>query len=138
MLSKRIKKLREENKMTQKDLGNILGLSQQTIGHYETNRAQPDYETLNKMANFFDVTIDYLLGRTYNKKEEVHSRSDQENILKAISDEPDLLEIWNEIKDRDELKNMFWQAKDLQPSSIRRIIRYIKLVEEEEKNEDEV
>ena len=136
MLSKTIKKLREENQITQKDLGKILGLSQQTIGHYETNRAQPDYETLNNMANYFNVTIDYLLGRTSKRKEAFYSRVDQEKILTAISDEPELLSIWNEIKDRDELKTMINQVKDLRPSSIKRIIRYIKLVEEEETDDN--
>jgi len=136
LLSKKIKKLREDNHITQKDLGNILGLSQQTIGHYETNRAHPNYETLSKMADYFNVTLNYLFGRTDDRKEEVHSRSDQEKTLKTISGDPDLLDIWNNIKDRDELIIMFRQVKDLQPSSIKRIIRYIKIVEEE--NEDEV
>ena len=70
------------------------------------------------------------------RKEAFYSRVDQEKILTAISDEPELLSIWNEIKDRDELKTMINQVKDLRPSSIKRIIRYIKLVEEEEEEEE--
>ena len=56
------------------------------------------------------------------RKEAFYSRVDQEKILKAISDEPELLSIWNEIKDRDELKTMINQVKDLRPSSIKKLL----------------
>ncbi|PYI57206.1 helix-turn-helix domain-containing protein [Paenibacillus flagellatus] len=62
----RIAYLREKRGLTQEDLANKLGISRASLSHYETNRREPDYETLNKIANFFDISLDYLLGRTEN------------------------------------------------------------------------
>lgn len=56
--------LREKRGLTQEDLSNRLGISRASLSHYETNRRQPDYETLRNIANFFDISTDYLLGRT--------------------------------------------------------------------------
>lgn len=64
MFGKRLKKLREEKKLTQEQLGKLVNLSQQTIGHYEVNRAKPDLETMRRLAEIFNVSTDYLLGRT--------------------------------------------------------------------------
>ncbi|MDQ0903997.1 transcriptional regulator with XRE-family HTH domain [Paenibacillus sp. V4I7] len=60
----RIALLREKRGLTQEELSNKIGISRAALSHYETNRREPDYETINKIANFFNVTVDYLLGRT--------------------------------------------------------------------------
>mgnify|MGYP001033813528 CR=1 FL=1 len=60
----RIAKLREQRRLTQEELAKHLSISRASLSHYEKNRRMPDYETLNKMADFFDVTVDYLIGRT--------------------------------------------------------------------------
>lgn len=64
MIGRRIKDLRREKDLLQKDLANELKLSQQTISLYESGKREPDYKTLDTIAKFFDVTIDYILGRT--------------------------------------------------------------------------
>lgn len=65
ILAKRLRGLREEKGLTQKDLAQTLGLnSKSTITNYEQNTRDPDYETLIKIAKFFEVSIDYLLGLT--------------------------------------------------------------------------
>lgn len=61
-LGERLKLLRESCGILQKELANQLGLSQQTISLYESGKRQPDYETLKDIANYFDVTTDFLLG----------------------------------------------------------------------------
>lgn len=63
-LGKRLKTLREEKDLTQGQLAKLVNLSQQTIGHYEVDRAKPDLETLQKLAEVFNCSIDYILGRT--------------------------------------------------------------------------
>lgn len=68
MLGKRLKALRNEKKIFQKKLASDLNLSQETISLYESNKREPDYETLNRIADYFDVSIDYLLGRTHIKE----------------------------------------------------------------------
>ena len=56
-----LKNLREIKGITQKDLGKILGVSRATIAGYETKNHQPDYEKLETLSRFFDVSIDFLL-----------------------------------------------------------------------------
>jgi len=63
-LAKRLKKLREAKKISQRKLASIIKMSYSAVGMYETGKREPDYETLNKIADFFGVTTDYLLGRT--------------------------------------------------------------------------
>src|SRR6478735_3808036 len=60
----RIALLREKRGLTQEELSIKIGISRASLSHYETSRREPDYETINKIANFFNVSIDYLLGRT--------------------------------------------------------------------------
>ena len=64
MLSKRLTELRKEKGVTQKDMSLLLGITRPAYTAYEMGKRQPDYETLIKLADYFNVTIDYLLGRT--------------------------------------------------------------------------
>lgn len=60
----RLKELRLEKGMNQKETAKILGIAQPTLSGWETGRTQIDYDNLIKAADFYNVTIDYLLGRT--------------------------------------------------------------------------
>ena len=62
--SKRLAYLRKEAKLTQEQLGSIIGVGKTTISNYETAYSQPDPENIFKLADYFNVTIDYLLGRS--------------------------------------------------------------------------
>ena len=64
----RLKELRKEKKITQLKLSMELNMSQNTISRYETGERQAGYAELIKIADYFDVSIDYLLGRTDKKK----------------------------------------------------------------------
>lgn len=64
----RLKSLRREKELTQAELAKIFSLGESTISFYESNKRTPDYELLNKLADYFNVSIDYLLGRTDNKQ----------------------------------------------------------------------
>lgn len=64
MLGERLKSLRSEMKLTQADFADKFEISRGTIAMWETNKRQPDNDTLSKLADYFDVTVDYLLGRT--------------------------------------------------------------------------
>ncbi|WP_159882543.1 helix-turn-helix domain-containing protein [Paenibacillus puerhi] len=63
-IGNRIAALREKQAMTQEELSIKLDISRASLSHYEKNRREPDYDTLVKIANFFKVSIDFLLGRT--------------------------------------------------------------------------
>ena len=58
------KSLRTSGGYTQQEIADKLNISRSTIGMYETGAREPDYDTLELIADFFNVDIDYLLGRT--------------------------------------------------------------------------
>ncbi len=59
----RLKELRNKLGLSQTQLANQIGIAQNTLSQYEKGTRQPDHETLKKLADYFDVSIDYLLGR---------------------------------------------------------------------------
>lgn len=63
----RLKKLRKERNISQLKLALDLNMNQNTISRYENTERQADYETLIKFADYFNVSLDYLLGRTEDK-----------------------------------------------------------------------
>lgn len=64
----RLKELRQEKKISQLKLALDLGLNQNSISRYENNEREADYKTLIAIADYFNVSIDYLLERTDNPK----------------------------------------------------------------------
>ncbi|MEK5056043.1 helix-turn-helix transcriptional regulator [Niallia sp. FSL K6-0212] len=62
MLGDRLKVLRASRKLTQEELAEKIGVTRGTYAHYEINKRQPDYDTLVKIAKFFDVSTDYLIS----------------------------------------------------------------------------
>lgn len=60
----RLKELRKEKNITQIKLAMELNMSQNTISRYETGERQAGYDELIKIADYFNVSIDYLLGRS--------------------------------------------------------------------------
>lgn len=64
MVRDRLRNLRNEKDLTQQDLADFLGITRPAYTAYESGRRQPDNETLSKLADFFGVSVDYLLGRT--------------------------------------------------------------------------
>jgi len=121
-IGNRLKQLRIEYGILQKDLAEQLQLSQQTISLYESNKRQPDYDTLRTIAGFFNVSTDYILGVT-NIKETIHSIVDPsdeytvEGILKTHSTTKE------KIKALDILDKIY----ELSPESQEDVMKYIKM-----------
>ncbi|MCR5632221.1 MAG: helix-turn-helix domain-containing protein [Eubacterium sp.] len=63
-----IRNLREDNDLTQTDIANILHISQRAYSHYENGTRELPISILIDLARYYDVSIDYLLGETTNKK----------------------------------------------------------------------
>jgi len=59
-----MRELRRKKGLTQLQLAEMLNVNETAVQHWESGRNQTDFETLVRIADFFDVTIDYLLGRT--------------------------------------------------------------------------
>lgn len=66
MFDLRLKELRKTHKITQKQLANNINLSERNYQSLEYGNIKPSYETLIKLADYFDVSLDYLVGRTDN------------------------------------------------------------------------
>lgn len=63
VLHERIKEQRVGKGLSQRELGDLFGITQQAVGRWETGQALPDATTLGKLADYFNVSVDYLLGR---------------------------------------------------------------------------
>lgn len=70
LLGLRIKELRKEKGLRQSELATTLHVSQQAVGSWETGRTVPGADTLNVLADYFNVTTDYLLGRPEKKDDD--------------------------------------------------------------------
>jgi transcriptional regulator with XRE-family HTH domain len=83
---KRISLLRQKHRLTQEEASMRLGISRSSLSHYETSRREPDYNTLQKFADFYGVSMDYLMSRTHGEHvEESHVRSFERSL--ELSDE---------------------------------------------------
>lgn len=72
VFGKRLKKLRSEKEgLTQEKLGEIFNVRKGTVSNWENGNRFPDENTLIKLADYFDVSVDYLLGRS-NKRQPHH------------------------------------------------------------------
>lgn len=63
-LNVRIKQCRLQKELNQPELAKIMNVTKQTVSNWENGNRIPDTSTLYKLANFFDISVDYLLGRT--------------------------------------------------------------------------
>lgn len=95
MLGDKVKLLRKQNKVTQQELANALNLSRSTIGMIEGNKQGASKDTLIKIADFFNVTIDYLLSddKDMNDIDDIKiSKKAEKDIKKALSETLEQLE----------------------------------------------
>ena len=65
----RLKELRKQRKVSQLKMALDLNMNQNTISRYENMEREADYATLIQLADYFDVSLDYLLGRTNDKEQ---------------------------------------------------------------------
>lgn len=63
-----LKELRKGKNLTGEELGNLLNVTKVAISNWENGNRTPDTEMLKKIADFFDVSVDYLIGRTDIKR----------------------------------------------------------------------
>lgn len=89
-----LKLLRTNKGLTQNELSQALKVSRSTIGMYENGSREPDYEMLEFIADFFNVDIDYLLGRTLKTTKIIQPI---ENIHQSST--PDIIKYYNQLND---------------------------------------
>lgn len=69
-----LKKLRNKKGVSQQKLADAIGVSQQSINKYENHKIEPDIQTLMKLADYFETSVDYLIGH-----------SDIDHVMEALS-----------------------------------------------------
>lgn len=106
----RLKELRKRKGLSQVTLAEKLGLSKSTIGAYETGDISPSLEALNLIADFFNVDINYLLGKEDGSTYYL---------------DPEAAELANEIANRSELKVLFDATRDISKEDIEVVIRML-------------
>ncbi len=112
MLSKRLSSLRKSKKLTQAEQAKVLGIARTTYAMYEQGNREPDYDTLTKIANYFGVSTDYLLGLT--DKPNTDDRDPKTEIAKKIATEfPDI-------------DLMFHDLESLSAEDLKEVYEYIK------------
>ncbi len=67
--AERLQELREDRGISRKDLAAKLNITVSALGMYEQGRREPNMEMLIKLADYFDVSLDFLVGRSFNKEE---------------------------------------------------------------------
>ncbi len=101
-IGKKIRTLRLQRSIPQNDLAQILGVSKSTMSNYERNYSTPDPDILVKIADYFNVSIDYLFDYEESHKLELTKESDDYNHPNAAvlnKDEWNVLNYYNRLKD---------------------------------------
>lgn len=117
MFADKLKELRNKEGISQSALGKALNMSQQGIAKWETGSTSPNPEMLRKIADYFNVSVDYLLGNT--------------DIKKAPSDKPEVTD--------DDIQFALFGGKvdDETYEDVKRFAAFIKAKKEEQKKEKE-
>ena len=78
----RISELRKQAGMSQFQLAKVLDIATSTLGMYETGKREPSLKVMNRIANYFNVTTDYLLGRPDKKDDDTKTADiDDDNVI---------------------------------------------------------
>ncbi len=130
IFSDRLKQLRKQNGLTQKMLGQNLNLGESTISMYELGEREPNFETLELLADYFNVDIDFLLGKS-DKTTKLDIYGNHKNNLEYFSDKPELLDLYQQIYESETLQLLFDSAKDLTPQDLEMVLTIIKGIRKE-------
>lgn len=120
ILSKRLKLLRLENNMLQKDVAKKIGITESGYGFYEQGKRIPDSIMLIKLAALYNVTTDYLLGITDKRNPESLTLDEE---LQQLLNDPDTLVAFKDFQ-------------NLSDSDKQEIIDYIKFKRKKQQNKE--
>jgi transcriptional regulator with XRE-family HTH domain len=111
MFGKRLREIRKRNNVTLEQIASVIGMSRQAVIKYESCERFPDEDTLVKLADFFNVSLDYLLGRNV---------SYAENIAVTISTELNKRGLLNDI----DIDNKLDSIINLTEALIKEFVKY--------------
>ena len=113
----RLREARKRKGLTQKQVAEFIGITQNAYSYWESGRNKIDNESLERLADFFGVSVDYLLGResAAEGKEEF---------------DPEVLKYIEELQGRDDLKMLIVAARDVTKEDIEKAIKIIKALKD--------
>lgn len=127
----RLKKLRTDRKLSQRELAEKFNISQSAIAYYESGKKEPNHEMLQKLADFFGVSLDYLLARSDNSVID-----SVENLAASDDDRPATKEdIERLLKHNPELKEMALLFLESPPGIKQAVKNILKEFKEKEEND---
>ncbi|SFT03813.1 helix-turn-helix domain-containing protein [Marininema halotolerans] len=110
----RLRYLRKSKKLTQEEVARAIGIPRTTYTGYENGNREPDFETLQKLADFYNVSADYLLGRD-------HSQSSSDTL------EFDIKSLIDAMKDPEMRKKFTYDGRELSGKQIQRMSKILEL-----------
>ncbi|ADL12195.1 helix-turn-helix domain-containing protein [Acetohalobium arabaticum] len=128
--SQRLKQLRKEKGLTLEKLADEFDRSKTTFSNYENNHRKPDIDLTIELAEYFNVSIDYLLGNTEEKRT-------ADEIKEVISENQELFKLWEIISDRKDLQLLLQQVKNFDSKSINNFINIINIIKKEQQDYSE-
>lgn len=119
----RIRELREERGLTQKELAEAIGVDRTAIAKYESGASGAKSEMLEKLANYFGVTTDYILGRTNEKT--------PAPVVQSESEEEEIREYLQQIKDDPSTRMMFDLVRGATLEEVKATVAFLKALREQ-------
>lgn len=99
ILAARLKGLREKTNRTQKEIAKLFGLTNYQLSRYESGISNPDPDLIKRFADYYDVTTDYLLGRSNNPESNI---SNEDKEFEAFANDPSLQKWYKELPESNE------------------------------------
>ena len=121
-----LKFLRTRDNLSQSELADKLGVAKSTISMYEVGKREPDFETLEAIADFFNVDMNFLLGKEGSENDDHYYLNEETR------------QIAQEAFENPELRTLFKVARDIPPERLKAHIEFMKSLKEQERgNHDE-
>jgi transcriptional regulator with XRE-family HTH domain len=117
-----LKQLRNRDNLSQAELAQKLGVAKSTIGMYESGKREPDFETLESIADFFNVDMNFLLGRDGSENDHYYLNDETRQIAQEAFENP-------------ELRTLFHVARDIPPERLKAHIEFMKSLKRQEKGD---
>lgn len=122
--SERLRQLRKDNNITLKELAKEIEVTDATLSRYQNDVRKPNIDIIIKIANYFEVSIDYLLGKSNEPKT-------AEEIKKSLSDDPNIRKFIDKINTRNDLKTLVHMVQNKNTKEIKQIINVIEALDRE-------
>lgn len=129
--AKRLKLLRLASGLSQADLAKEVGLTASAIGMYEQGRREPSLSPLSEIADYFNVDVDYLLG-----KEDQTTILDPTRLGSRYYHDPGVARLAEQISTNPDLRLLFDAAKDVAPEDLSAVHQILKSMKKKETESD--